>query len=119
MSWAEDTSVSATLDSQSQRASAVVVEVVPAIVDPRTEAMTKIYIKNLHRDTSQADIAAILGAVYDGPLDNIYVSQLQRHGRRWAKVDVPASGADFLIEQFNMFCGVLLGQAGAEYARNG
>ena len=103
--------------SSSTVCEAMVVPVVPLTADPRQQAVSKIYIKNLHRDTSQTDLMTILSALTPAPLLNPFVSRVHQ-GRRWAKVDVEASAAEELIEQFNFFAGVILAAASAEYARS-
>lgn len=84
---------------------------------PQAAPVSRIYVRNLHGDTSQDDLYKILEPLTTQPVTNLFISKLQRN-RRWAKFELPAADADFFIGHFNLLAGVLLGQAAAEYARS-
>lgn len=90
--------------------------VVPIIPDPATGPTAKIYIRNLHGDTNVDDLVRLIGMVSNATVVRPYLSRLH-HGKRYAKFEVVATEADDLLRHFNLFCGVTLAAAEAEYAR--
>lgn len=105
MMWAEEQTV------------ATAVPVVPVTADPRLPARSKIYVRNLHVDTSLDDLMRVLEHLSPVVPANPFVSRAHR-GRRWAKFDVEASEAQGIIDNINTFSGIFLGLTQAEYARN-
>ena len=82
-----------------------------------TQGTSKVYIRNLHADTSQENLVEILMMMTYASVQRPFVSNLTR-GKRWAKFDIEAAAADDIIKRFNFVVGVMRGHAHAEYARS-
>ena len=81
-------------------------------------ATAKIYVKNLHAQTSREDLQRLMAPWARGcEVQRPFVSNLTR-GKRWGKCDVDASVAAALIEDFNWYSGVSRAEAAAEFARS-
>lgn len=92
---------------------------VPVVVDQVYDGpISRLYISNLHKDTSSNDVRAIFEVLCPKGITDVWVSKLQRSGVRYAKVAVPAPSAQDIIELFNMIAGVVLGHSTAEFARS-
>lgn len=94
----------------------VVQPLVSVVPTPECLSTSRIYIKNLHASTNVDDLRQLVAMVSNADVLNPYISRVH-HGKRYAKFEVLSSDADELLRHFNLFCGVTLGAAAAEYAR--
>lgn len=113
MSWVEECP-EAEMTTTTTKVTSLPIPIPPL---PQPPALSKVYIRNLHADTSQDNLTEVLSMMTYAAIHRPFVSNLTK-GKRWAKFDIEATAAEEAIARFNFIAGVLRAHAHAEYARS-